>query len=30
MDQIFVAGFWLFIDFFTCMEGNAPIGGSFV
>ena len=30
MGQIFVSGLWLIIDFFTGMEGNAPIGGSFV
>jgi hypothetical protein len=30
MGQIFVAGMWLVIDFFTGMVGNAPIGGSFV
>ena len=30
MGQIFVSGMWLIIDFFTGMEGNAPIGGSFV
>ena len=29
MGQICVAGFWVIIDFFTGMEGNAPIGGSF-
>ena len=30
LGQICVAGMWLIIDFFTGMEGNAPIGGSFV
>ena len=30
MGQIFVSGMWLIIDFFTGMEGNPPIGGSFV
>lgn len=30
MGQIFVSGMWLIIDFFTGMEGNQPIGGSFV
>ena len=30
MGQIFVAGMWLIIDYFTGMVGNQPIGGSFV
>ena len=30
MGQIFVAGFWLVVDFFTGKIGNYPIGGSFV
>jgi hypothetical protein len=30
LGQISVSGFWLVIDYFTGMEGNAPIGGSFV
>ncbi|MDA0333910.1 MAG: hypothetical protein O2782_01970 [bacterium] len=30
LGQICVAGFWLIIDFCTGMQGNAPIGGSFV
>ncbi len=30
MGQIFVAGFWLVVDFFTGKIGNNPIGGSFV
>ena len=30
LGQICVAGMWLIIDFFTGMQGNAPIGGSFV
>lgn len=30
MGQIFVAGFWLVVDFFTGRIGNNPIGGSFV
>jgi hypothetical protein len=30
LGQICVAGLWLIIDFCTGMEGNAPIGGSFV
>ena len=30
MGQIFVAGMWLVIDYFTGMVGNQPIGGSFV
>ena len=30
LGQISVSGFWLIVDHFTGMEGNAPIGGSFV
>ena len=30
MGQIFVNSFWLVIDVFTGLEGNRPIGGSFV
>ena len=30
LGQICVSGMWLVIDYFTGMEGNAPIGGSFV
>ena len=30
MGQIFVAGFWLVVDFFTGKIGNYPIAGSFV
>lgn len=30
LGQICVAGMWLLIDLYTGMEGNAPIGGSFV
>ncbi|MEW6752080.1 MAG: DUF6785 family protein [Candidatus Latescibacterota bacterium] len=30
MGQVVVAGLWLIIDFFTGMQGNQPIGGSFV
>ena len=28
--QILRSGFWLVIDYFTAMQGNQPIGGSFV
>ena len=30
LGQISVSGLWLVIDGFTVVEGNAPIGGSFV
>ena len=30
LGQISVSGLWLLIDYFTDMEGNQPIGGSFV
>ncbi len=30
LGQISVSGLWLLIDYFTGMEGNQPIGGSFV
>ena len=30
LGQISVSGLWLLIDGFTGVEGNAPIGGSFV
>ena len=30
LGQIFCSGFWLVIDYFTGMQGNQPIGGSFV
>ena len=30
LGQISVSGFWLVVDHFTGMEGNQPIGGSFV
>jgi hypothetical protein len=30
LGQISVSGLWLVIDGFTGVEGNSPIGGSFV